>query len=97
MNPEPKGVQWRIQDFEKFQVCAAMPKVRSSDPSVRSAEKKSPSFFTFQDGISCHIHALHCYLVHDIVLNVDDDGDLRTIKSIQKVMTEVRSSASLAS
>ena len=71
--------------------------VRSFDQSARSVGIKSPSFFTFQDGLSWHIHALHCYLVHDIVLNVDDDGDLRTIKSIQKVMTEVRSSASLAS
>ena len=44
------------------------------------------SFFTFQDGLSWHIHALHCYLVHDIVLNFDDDGNLRTAKSIQKVM-----------
>jgi len=33
-----------------------------------------------------HIHALHCYLVHDIVLNFDDNGNLRTTKSIQKVM-----------
>ena len=48
--------------------------------------KKSPSFFTFQDGLSWHIYALHCYLVHDIVLNFDDDGNLRTTKSIQKVM-----------
>ena len=38
-------------------------------------------------------HALHCYLVHDIVLNFDDVGNLRTTKSIQKVM---KSEASLA-
>ena len=60
--------------------------VRSFDQSARSVGKKSLSFFTFQDGLSWHVHALHCYLVHDIVLNFDDDGNLRTTKSIQKVM-----------
>ena len=49
-------------------------------------EKKFAFIFTFQDGLSWYIHALHCYLVHDIVLNFDDDGNLRTTKSIQKVM-----------
>jgi len=60
--------------------------VCSSDSSAQSAKKKKklPSFFTFQDGLSWHIHALHSYLVHDIVLNFDDDGNLRTTKSIQK-------------
>ena len=44
--------------------------------SVRAkrGKKKSPSFVTFQDGLSWPIHALHCYLVHDIVLNFDDDA-----------------------
>jgi len=28
----------------------------------------------------------HSYLVHDIVLNLDEDGNLRTAKSTQKVM-----------
>jgi len=52
-----------------------------------SGKKNSPSFFTFQNGLSSHIHALHCYLVHDIVLNFDDGGNLRaTVKSIRKVM-----------
>jgi len=61
--------------------------VRSSDLSARSTEKKNPpSFFTFRDGLSWHIHALHCYLVHDIVLNFDEDGNFRTTKSKQKVM-----------
>jgi len=51
-----------------------------------SGKKNSPSFFTFQNGLSSHIHALH-YLVHDIVLNFDDGGNLRTtVKSIRKVM-----------
>jgi len=60
--------------------------VRSFDQSARSVEKKIAFIFTFQDGLSWHIHALHCYLVHDIVLNFDDDGNLRTTKSIHKVM-----------
>ena len=63
--------QWRIQDFEEG----------DSVPILHCH-----AFFTFQDGLSRHIHALHCYLVHDIVLNFDDDGNLRTTKSIQKVM-----------
>ena len=39
-----------------------------------SAEVSSFDHFTFQDGLSWHIHALHCYLVHDIVLNFDDNA-----------------------
>ena len=58
-----------------------------SDPSrANRGKKKSASFFTFQDGLPWHIHALHCYLVQFIVLNFDDNGNLRTTKSIQKVM-----------
>ena len=84
--------QWQIQYFEKggsvpiprwhaegsTQRCVAL---------IRLREARKKKFATFQDGLLWHIHALHCYLVHDIiVLNFDDDGNLRTTKSIQKVM-----------
>ena len=34
--------------------------VCSGDQSAQSAEKFLPSLFTSQDGLSWHLHALHC-------------------------------------
>ena len=59
---------WGLQ----FQFSAAMVKV---------VQRCTFIFFTFQDVLSWHIHALHCYLVHDIVFNLDDDGNLLLTKS----------------
>jgi len=92
--------QWRIG--VRFQFRAVMPKVvqrcvASISPREAWKKKKSPSFFTFQDGLSWHIHALHCYLVHDIVLiKLWWRWRLENYK-INTKSHEVRSSASLAS
>jgi len=90
--------QWRIQDFGvRFQSRAAMPKVgQKCVTSIRPRKawkKKSPSFFSFQDGLSWHIHALHCYLVH---IKLWWQWQLENYK-INTKSHEVRSSASLAS
>ena len=36
--------------------------VCSGNESAQSVEKSSPSFFSNQDGLSWHLHALHCKL-----------------------------------
>jgi len=51
--------QWQIQDFEKGGLVAIAGwrrhgiEARSVDPSVQSTENFSPSFFPYQDGLSC--------------------------------------------
>jgi len=69
-------VQFRVRvQVLHLPIAEGSAEVRSSDPSARSVGKKIAFIFTFQDGLSWHIHALHCYPVHDIVLNFDDDGN----------------------
>ena len=61
--------QWRSQDTEvalaqglhAAEGSAYGIEARSADHSARSAEKKiSPSFFSYQDGLSWHLRTSHC-------------------------------------
>jgi len=85
--------QWRIQDFEKGD-SVPIPRWHAEGSTQRCValiclreawKKNSPLFRMGSCGTFMLCTAI--YVVHDIiVLNFDDNGSLRTTKSIQKVM-----------